>query len=218
MGMHYAVLAAWHAHGVPSPRPRALKWLISAVQGRSSTNYTVHTPVILVPIGYSWLENKEHRRCSSFSGFFVNFSYPRTRGLTPLPPFHPRNPPLPPCCLALPLLFLAVRSAPRHHGPHVLGLRNPRLLNNGHGDRDLSHVHGAAVQTVKKAKADLNKKAAPVVNTKKLDEAAEPVALDWVSTEVKQLIQKAQLEKKMSLGFTCLDLGFIWVSLVWIWI
>lgn len=45
----------WHAHGVQSPHPRALKWLISAVQGRSCTDYTVHTPVILVPIGYSWL-------------------------------------------------------------------------------------------------------------------------------------------------------------------
>ena len=48
----------WHAHGVPSPRPRALKWLISAVQdlqGRSCTNYTLHAPVILLPMGYSWL-------------------------------------------------------------------------------------------------------------------------------------------------------------------
>ncbi|KAK9991791.1 hypothetical protein SO802_026776 [Lithocarpus litseifolius] len=50
---------------------------------------------------------------------------------------------------------------------------------------------GAAVQIVKKAEAGLNKKAATVVNVKKLDEAAEPVALDRVSTEVKQLIQKA---------------------------
>ncbi|KAL0008367.1 hypothetical protein SO802_009869 [Lithocarpus litseifolius] len=67
---------------------------------------------------------------------------------------------------------------------------------------------------MKKAEAGSNKKAAPVVNAKKLNEAAEPMALDRVSTEVKQLIQKARLEKKMSLGFTCLDLGFIWVSLV----
>ncbi|KAL0000825.1 hypothetical protein SO802_014606 [Lithocarpus litseifolius] len=47
---------------------------------------------------------------------------------------------------------------------------------------------GAAVQTVKKAEASSNKKAAPVMNEKKLDVAVEPAALDRVSTEVKQLI------------------------------
>ena len=57
---------------------------------------------------------------------------------------------------------------------------------------------GAVVQTVKKAEASSNKKAAQVVNAKKLDEAIELTVLDWVSTEVKQLIQKARLEKKMS--------------------
>ncbi|XP_023878147.1 multiprotein-bridging factor 1c [Quercus suber] len=70
-------------------------------------------------------------------------------------------------------------------------------------DRDKKAVNqalrtGAAVQTVKKAVAGSNKKAAPAVNAKKLDEAAEPAPLDRVSTEVKQLIQKARLEKKMS--------------------
>ncbi|GMY35997.1 multiprotein-bridging factor 1c [Fagus crenata] len=57
---------------------------------------------------------------------------------------------------------------------------------------------GAPVQTLKKAEAGSNKKAAPVVNARKLDEAAEPAALDRVSTEVKQAIQKARLGKKMS--------------------
>ncbi|KAK9990673.1 hypothetical protein SO802_025658 [Lithocarpus litseifolius] len=47
---------------------------------------------------------------------------------------------------------------------------------------------GAAVQIVKKAEAGSNKKAASVVNAKKLDEAAEKATLDRVSTEVKQLI------------------------------
>ena len=70
-------------------------------------------------------------------------------------------------------------------------------------DRDRKAVNqalrtGAAVQTLKKAEAGSNKKAAPVVNAKKLDEAAEPAPLDRVSTGVKQLIQKARLEKKMS--------------------
>ena len=52
--------------------------------------------------------------------------------------------------------------------------------------------------TVKKAEAGSNKKVAPIMNPKKLDEAAELATLDLVSTEVKELIQKAQLEKKIS--------------------
>lgn len=43
--------------------------------------------------------------------------------------------------------------------------------------------------------AGSNKKGAPVVNVKKLDEATESAVLDWVLTEVKQLIQKARLVK-----------------------
>ncbi|XP_065631784.1 multiprotein-bridging factor 1c [Quercus suber] len=86
----------------------------------------------------------------------------------------------------------------------------PVVLHKGRTkvqDRDKKSVNqalrtGAAVQTVKKAVAGSNKKAAPAaapaVNAKKLDEAAEPAPLDRVSTEVKQLIQKARLEKKMS--------------------
>nr|POF16176.1 multiprotein-bridging factor 1c [Quercus suber] len=49
----------------------------------------------------------------------------------------------------------------------------------------------AAVRTVKKAEVSLNKKVALVVNAKKLDEAAELVALDRVLMKVKHLIQKA---------------------------
>ena len=41
------------------------------------------------------------------------------------------------------------------------------------------------VETVKKAKAGSNKKAAPVMNVKKLDEVAELAALDRVLIEVK---------------------------------
>ncbi|KAK9993718.1 hypothetical protein SO802_023421 [Lithocarpus litseifolius] len=59
-------------------------------------------------------------------------------------------------------------------------------------------VESEELTTVKKAKADSNKKAASVVYAKKLDKAAEPVALDRFLTEVKQLIQKSQLEKKIS--------------------
>nr|DAD21025.1 TPA_asm: hypothetical protein HUJ06_022488 [Nelumbo nucifera] len=51
---------------------------------------------------------------------------------------------------------------------------------------------GAAVQTVKKFDASSNKKPATVVNTRKLDEVTEPAALDKVSTEVRQAIQKAR--------------------------
>ncbi|CAN0871647.1 Multiprotein-bridging factor 1c [Linum grandiflorum] len=59
---------------------------------------------------------------------------------------------------------------------------------------------GAPVQTIKKSDAGSNKKptAAPIVNPRKLDEGTEPAALDKVSVEVRQLIQKARLEKKWS--------------------
>ncbi|MCD7469788.1 Multiprotein-bridging factor 1c [Datura stramonium] len=60
---------------------------------------------------------------------------------------------------------------------------------------------GAQVQTVKKFDAGLNKKAAAAataVNARKLDEAAEPAALEKVPVDVRQAIQKARIEKKMS--------------------
>ncbi|KAL9829943.1 Multiprotein-bridging factor 1c [Arabidopsis thaliana] len=55
-----------------------------------------------------------------------------------------------------------------------------------------------------KAKFDAgsNKKgkstAVPVINTKKLEEETEPAAMDRVKAEVRLMIQKARLEKKMS--------------------
>jgi putative transcription factor len=56
---------------------------------------------------------------------------------------------------------------------------------------------GAEIQTVRKFDAGTNKKsAAPVVNTRKLDEEHEPAAFERVSSEVKHSIQKARLEKK----------------------
>ncbi|KAF3947617.1 hypothetical protein CMV_026274 [Castanea mollissima] len=58
---------------------------------------------------------------------------------------------------------------------------------------------------MKKAEAGSNKKGAPVVNTEKLDEAAEPMELDRVSTGMKQLIQKARLE--LSLDLLCFGRG-----------
>lgn len=70
-------------------------------------------------------------------------------------------------------------------------LRDPKAVNQ-------ALCSGAPVQTIRKAEAGSNKKAAPVVNARKLDEAAEPAALDRVSTEVRQAIQKARLDKKMS--------------------
>ncbi|CAI9100303.1 OLC1v1037276C1 [Oldenlandia corymbosa var. corymbosa] len=58
---------------------------------------------------------------------------------------------------------------------------------------------GAQVQTIKKFDAGSNKKAPPTaVNARKLEEAEEPAALDRVSTEVRQAIQKARIEKKLS--------------------
>lgn len=70
-------------------------------------------------------------------------------------------------------------------------LRDPKVVNQ-------ALRSGVPIQTIRKADAGSNKKAAPVVNARKLDEAAEPAALDRVSTEVRQAIQKARLQRKMS--------------------
>ncbi|KAJ4846393.1 Multiprotein-bridging factor 1c [Turnera subulata] len=76
--------------------------------------------------------------------------------------------------------------------PKSQDLRDPKAVNQ-------AIRSGAEVQTLKKSTAGANKKAAgPVVSARKLDEAAEPAALDKVSVEVRQAIQKARLEKKMS--------------------
>lgn len=75
--------------------------------------------------------------------------------------------------------------------PKAQDLRNPKAVNQ-------ALRSGAEIQTVKKFDAGSNKKTAPVVNARKLDEGTEPAALDKVPTEVRHAIQKARLEKKMS--------------------
>lgn len=78
--------------------------------------------------------------------------------------------------------------------PKAQALRDPKAVNQ-------ALRSGAGVQTVKKFDAGSNKKssaAAPVVNPKKLDEGTEPAAMGRVAPEVRQAIQKARLEKKMS--------------------
>ncbi|XP_060186036.1 multiprotein-bridging factor 1c [Lycium barbarum] len=71
-------------------------------------------------------------------------------------------------------------------------LRDPKAVNQ-------ALRTGAQVQTVKKFDAGLNKKAAAAaVNARKLDEAAEPAALEKVPVDVRQAIHKARIEKKMS--------------------
>ncbi|KAK9048604.1 hypothetical protein SSX86_032431 [Deinandra increscens subsp. villosa] len=58
---------------------------------------------------------------------------------------------------------------------------------------------GAQVQTVKKFDGGTNKKSpATAVYARKLDEAEQPAALDRVAPEVRQLIQKARIDKKLS--------------------
>ncbi|KAM3376047.1 hypothetical protein P3S68_014761 [Capsicum galapagoense] len=57
--------------------------------------------------------------------------------------------------------------------------------------------YGTSVQTIKKFNVGLNKKTT-VVNAGKLDEAAELAALEKVPMDVRQAIQKARIEKKMS--------------------
>ncbi|KAG9459292.1 hypothetical protein H6P81_003800 [Aristolochia fimbriata] len=57
---------------------------------------------------------------------------------------------------------------------------------------------GASVVTTKKFDAGFNKKAAPPVKARKLEEETEPAAFERVSTEIRQAIQKARLAKKMN--------------------
>ncbi|KAI3855043.1 hypothetical protein MKX03_018437 [Papaver bracteatum] len=78
--------------------------------------------------------------------------------------------------------------------PKPSDLRDPKAVNQ-------ALRAGVSVSTVKKSNAGSNKKsssAVPVVDARKLDEAGEPAALERVSTEVRQAIQRARLEKKMS--------------------
>lgn len=71
-------------------------------------------------------------------------------------------------------------------------LRDPKAVNQ-------ALRSGAQVQTVKKFDGGSNKKPpATAVYARKLDEAAEPAAIDRVAPEVRQLIQKARIDKKIS--------------------
>ncbi|KAF2303905.1 hypothetical protein GH714_024355 [Hevea brasiliensis] len=79
----------------------------------------------------------------------------------------------------------------RKSKPRAQDLRDHKAVNQ-------ALRSGAPVQTIKKFDAGSNKKAATVVNARKLDEETEPAALEKASTEVRQAIQKARLEKKMS--------------------
>ncbi|KAK3436505.1 hypothetical protein EUGRSUZ_C01062 [Eucalyptus grandis] len=79
--------------------------------------------------------------------------------------------------------------------PKSQHLRDPKAVNK-------ALRSGAPVQTVKKFDAASNKKASssalPAVSARKLDKAAEPAVLERVPGEVRQAIQRARLEKKMS--------------------
>ncbi|KAF9614081.1 hypothetical protein IFM89_015080 [Coptis chinensis] len=74
--------------------------------------------------------------------------------------------------------------------PHIL--RDPKAVTQ-------AHRLGGTVSTVKKVDAGSNKKTTqPSLNQRKLDEAAEPAAIERVKSEVKHAIQKARLDKKLS--------------------
>ncbi|CAH9102992.1 unnamed protein product [Cuscuta epithymum] len=80
----------------------------------------------------------------------------------------------------------------RKQKPKSSELRDPKAVNQ-------ALRTGAQVLTVKKFDAGSNKKApATAVNARKLDEAAEPAALDRVPAEVRLTIQKARIEKKLT--------------------
>ncbi|KAF2304881.1 hypothetical protein GH714_039253 [Hevea brasiliensis] len=70
-------------------------------------------------------------------------------------------------------------------------LRDPKAVNQ-------ALRSGVPVQAIRKFDAGSNKKSAPVVSARKLDEGTEPATLEKLSVEVRQAIQKARLEKKMS--------------------
>ncbi|GMH18933.1 hypothetical protein Nepgr_020774 [Nepenthes gracilis] len=74
--------------------------------------------------------------------------------------------------------------------PKAQDLRNPKAVNQ-------ALRSGAEVQTIKKYDAGSNKKAA-AGTAFKLDEGTEPAALQRVSAETRQAIQKARIAKKTS--------------------
>ncbi|XP_025701039.2 multiprotein-bridging factor 1c [Arachis hypogaea] len=75
--------------------------------------------------------------------------------------------------------------------PKAQDLRNPKAVNQ-------ALRSGAEVQTIKKFDAGSNRKPGPGINARKLEEGTEPAALERVAVEVRQAIQKARLDKKMS--------------------
>ncbi|KAJ8622772.1 hypothetical protein MRB53_031301 [Persea americana] len=77
-------------------------------------------------------------------------------------------------------------------------LRKPKSTTRDSKAVNQALRSGGPVQTIKKFDAGSNKKAAPVVNARKLDEGTEPAALERVAAEVRQAIQKARVAKKMS--------------------
>ncbi|RYR07536.1 hypothetical protein Ahy_B05g074904 isoform B [Arachis hypogaea] len=75
--------------------------------------------------------------------------------------------------------------------PKAQDLRNPKAVNQ-------ALRSGAEVQTIKKFDGGSNRKPGPGINARKLEEGTEPAALERVAVEVRQAIQKARLDKKMS--------------------
>ncbi|KAI3830088.1 hypothetical protein L1987_04221 [Smallanthus sonchifolius] len=76
--------------------------------------------------------------------------------------------------------------------PKAQVLSDPKAVNQ-------ALCAGAQVQTVKKFDGGTNIKApATAVYARKLDQAEQPAALDRVAPEMRQLIQKAMIYKKLS--------------------
>ncbi|KAL5697257.1 Multiprotein-bridging factor 1c [Ranunculus cassubicifolius] len=79
----------------------------------------------------------------------------------------------------------------RRSRPKAQQLRAPSAVNQ-------ALRSGADVRTVKKIDAGSNKNTMPLMDARKLEQAAEPSSLGRISSEVKQAIQKARVEKKLS--------------------
>ncbi|KAJ7285518.1 hypothetical protein O6H91_21G065700 [Diphasiastrum complanatum] len=57
---------------------------------------------------------------------------------------------------------------------------------------------GGVVQTIKKFDGGQNKKPATSLNTRKVDEETEPLAHEKAAAEVRHILQKARLDKKLT--------------------
>ncbi|GJR35475.1 multiprotein-bridging factor 1c [Tanacetum coccineum] len=85
--------------------------------------------------------------------------------------------------------------------PVVLHKSKPKLSQTLRDTKSINQAlrAGAQVEIIKKHDGGTNKKGpGTAIYARKLDEAEEPAAIERVGAEVRQMIQKARIEKKLS--------------------